>query len=65
MPVVEVRATALHVGDALVLTTDGIGSTYLDELALGRTAQQTADWIVAHHARPGDDALAVVAVRRA
>ena len=65
IPTVEMRATLLRPGDALVLTTDGVASTYLDDFALGRPAQQTADWIIAHYARPSDDALVVVALYRA
>lgn len=64
LPSVAVRTTVVGPGDALVLTTDGIASTYLDRLTLGRPAQQTADWILAHHARPADDALVVVALHR-
>ena len=42
------------------MITDGVDSDFAEAVALGGTAQQMADRILATHARAADDALVVV-----
>ena len=42
------------------MITDGVDSDFAEAIALGGTAQQMADRILATHARDADDALVVV-----
>jgi negative regulator of sigma-B (phosphoserine phosphatase) len=60
LPSIRVTSAGLAPGDLLVLATDGVGSGFAEALTAGGTAQQIADRILARHAKPADDALAVV-----
>lgn len=62
MQIPRVRATevALGPGDALVLATDGISRSFLDDLAAG-PARRTAEDILRRHTTGRDDALVLVA----
>ena len=60
LPDTRVTSTALEDGDVIVLITDGVESDFAEAIALGGTAQQIADRILASHARDADDALVVV-----
>jgi len=50
----------LQRGDLLAITTDGIQPTFADHVRAVGGAHQLAEGIVASHARPNDDALAVI-----
>ena len=60
LPDTRVTSTALEDGDVVVMITDGVESDFAEAIALGGTAQQIADRILATHAREADDALVVV-----
>ena len=60
LPDTRVTSTSLEDGDVIVLITDGVESDIAVSIALGGTAQQIADRILATHARDADDALVVV-----
>lgn len=59
VPRVSATEVALQPGDAVVLATDGISASFLDDLVVG-PPQRTADHILEHHASDRDDALVLV-----
>jgi phosphoserine phosphatase RsbX len=61
LPKVRVRTIALDAGDVIVLATDGIAASFLEDLAPAPDIDRLADRIVDAHARPADDALVLVA----
>jgi negative regulator of sigma-B (phosphoserine phosphatase) len=60
LPDTRVTSTSLEDGDVMVMITDGVESDFAAAIALGGSAQQMADRILAMHAREADDALVVV-----
>jgi phosphoserine phosphatase RsbX len=60
MPSIRVTGTDLETGDVMVLATDGIDSGFAREIAMGGSAQEIADRILAAHGKASDDALVVV-----
>jgi phosphoserine phosphatase RsbX len=60
LPDTRVTSVELADGDVVVLITDGVDSDFAGGIALGGTAQQMADRILATQARAADDALVVV-----
>lgn len=48
-------------GDTLIFATDGIRSTFTEEMIAGGSPQRTADLIFAHYRKGTDDALVLVA----
>jgi negative regulator of sigma-B (phosphoserine phosphatase) len=60
LPGTRVTSAELADGDVVVMITDGVDSNFAEAIALGGTAQQMADRILATHAREADDALVVV-----
>ena len=60
LPDTRVTSTALEDGDVVVMITDGVDPDFAEGVALGGSAQQIADRILATNARAADDALVVV-----
>lgn len=60
----QLAASVLPVarGDTLIFATDGIHSGFGERLQAGAPPQLLAEQILAQHAKPTDDALAIVAV---
>jgi hypothetical protein len=61
LPTLRADRLGLAWGDTLVLATDGIRSSFIPELAIGRTPEELARSIFERHARGSDDALVLVA----
>jgi phosphoserine phosphatase RsbX len=61
LPALRPETLRLRRGDLLVLVTDGIRHGFLESLDPRRPVQAIASQILAEHARPGDDALVLVA----
>ena len=61
LPIVRAAVTALYPGDLLIFATDGIDSSFTDQLDAARSPQRLADHILAEHAKGTDDALVLVA----
>jgi negative regulator of sigma-B (phosphoserine phosphatase) len=60
LPDTRVTSTGLEDGDVVVMITDGVDPDFAEGIALGGSAQQIADRILAKNARAADDALVVV-----
>jgi negative regulator of sigma-B (phosphoserine phosphatase) len=58
----SLRAVSLEIGagDTLAIATDGVRPDFCELLQQDRDPQEMAEYIVAHCARPEDDALALV-----
>jgi phosphoserine phosphatase RsbX len=65
LPRLRVQETALEVGDAVVLATDGVGAAYSSALRTGAGAQALADAVFARDGTGADDALVAVVRRTA
>ena len=63
LPALRPREAPFGAGDVLVLATDGITRNFITELRPAWAARPLADWILRHHGRDNDDALALVARR--
>lgn len=61
LPSLNPRTLSVHLGDTLVLATDGIRHGFRGEVSSGREPQQIADAILANWGKTSDDACAVVA----
>lgn len=61
LPTLRASVSAVTRGDTLVLTTDGVRQGFTDEAILRDSPQQTADRLLAQHAKETDDALVLVA----
>jgi hypothetical protein len=60
LPALRARSVDLGSGDLIVMATDGIASDY--SIEFGRApVDQTAERVLASHAKPNDDALIMVA----
>ena len=61
LPMVRAAVTIVAPGDLLVFATDGIDSSFTDQLGVSRPPQRLADHILAEHGKGTDDALVFVA----
>jgi anti-sigma regulatory factor (Ser/Thr protein kinase) len=61
LPPLKPRTLIVHPGDTLVLATDGIRQGFKAEVIPSRSPQEIADQVMAHWAKPSDDACVVVA----
>ena len=61
LPPLRSRSVALEVGDLLVLATDGVDPGFADGLSPAGSCQDIADKLLERFARPGDDALVLIA----
>lgn len=61
LPPLKAAVVPVAPGDTLVFATDGIAREFSENLSLEPTPQELANWILAQHGRPTDDALVVVA----
>ena len=61
MPPLRPSTISISPGDTLVMATDGIRNSFTSELTLRENLQETANAILASHARQSDDALVVIA----
>jgi negative regulator of sigma-B (phosphoserine phosphatase) len=61
LPIVRAAVTVVAPGDLLVFATDGIESSFTDQLSASRPPQRLADQILAEHGKGTDDALVFVA----
>jgi serine phosphatase RsbU (regulator of sigma subunit) len=61
LPPLRTFTETLSRGDTLILATDGIRSSFLEDIPMGKPAQQMADHLLLNHSRQTDDALVVVA----
>lgn len=61
LPIVRAAVTVVSPGDLLVFATDGIDSSFTDQLGASRPPQRLADQILAEHGKGTDDALVFVA----
>jgi negative regulator of sigma-B (phosphoserine phosphatase) len=61
LPVVRAAVTVVAPGDLLVFATDGVESSFTDQLGVSRPPQRLADQILAEHGKGTDDALVFVA----
>jgi hypothetical protein len=61
LPKLQVYASRLAPGDVLVLASDGIATSFLDDVRPGAEVGVMAERILTDHARPEDDAMVVVA----
>jgi hypothetical protein len=61
LPRVTVHTTWLGPGDLLVLASDGIAPSFIDDLRPEGAVGPLADRILAGHARAADDAMVLVA----
>jgi serine phosphatase RsbU (regulator of sigma subunit) len=61
LPTLRPVALTIMPGDTLIFATDGIRSSFADNLTLDGTPQQAAERILARHGRETDDALVLVA----
>jgi phosphoserine phosphatase RsbX len=61
LPSLRPSTTELNAGDTLILTTDGIESSFRYGLSAGGPPQDLADRILNDHRKHSDDALVVVA----
>lgn len=61
LPPMRVTVTSIAAHDTLVFATDGIRSSFADDLPLSGDPQEVASRILAQHGRRTDDALVVVA----
>jgi anti-sigma regulatory factor (Ser/Thr protein kinase) len=61
LPPLTPRRLIVHPGDTLVLATDGIRHGFKTEIVPSRTPQEIADQVMAHWAKPSDDACVLVA----
>jgi len=60
LPPLRATTVAISRGDTLILTTDGIRSGFTTEVDLESNPKETAEFILAGHAKENDDALVVV-----
>lgn len=60
LPAVRPVTHAVHAGDVLVLSTDGIRSTFADSLSVAGSAETISERILADHWAHQDDALVLV-----
>lgn len=60
LPKLHARELAIHKGDLLVFTTDGIGNDFIGDLRWEDSAQRIADHILEEHFRGNDDGLVLV-----
>lgn len=65
LPPLRTFTETLSRGDTLILATDGLRSSFLEDIPMGKPAQQMADHLLLNHSRQTDDALVVVARYRA
>jgi hypothetical protein len=61
LPSLQVYANRLDPGDVLVLASDGIAPSFLDDVGPSREIGPLAERLLADHSRPEDDAMVVVA----
>jgi len=61
LPALQVSVTPVAAGDLLILATDGIQTTFADEINLNETPQRIASKILSEHSKGNDDALVLVA----
>ena len=61
LPRLRPSTTQIGPGDTLILTTDGIASSFRYGLSADAPSQQVADRILSQHRRESDDALVIVA----
>jgi phosphoserine phosphatase RsbX len=61
LPKLRPSTTQLMAGDTVILTTDGIESSFRYGLTAGRPSQELADLILSKHRKHNDDALVLVA----
>lgn len=61
LPTLRVSPLRLSPGDTLIVVTNGIRPDFRQDLEIRPSAQKTAEFIVSRHARPTDEALALVA----
>jgi serine/threonine protein phosphatase PrpC len=55
------RVVPLRARDTVILYSDGVRDSFADSLVLAHSPQEIADFIIAHHIKGNDDALALVA----
>ena len=63
LPRLKVHTNRLDPGDLIVLASDGITTSFLDDLDPAAPVDRLAERIVADHARPEDDAIVLIARR--
>lgn len=64
LPRLQPRHRPFLPGDTLIMTTDGIDTHSLGGVRLGATVRDIADTLLTTHAKPTDDALALVVRHR-
>lgn len=62
LPLLRPATLPLRFGDVVVFATDGVHSSYVEQLGNGEAVDRIAGEVLARHARPTDDAL-VLALR--
>ena len=60
-PHATARVVPLHPRDTVILYSDGVRDRFAESLVLANSPQEIADFIIAHHTKGNDDALALVA----
>jgi serine phosphatase RsbU (regulator of sigma subunit) len=60
LPALQAAVLPLAAGDMLILTTDGVNNAFVNALPSGLPPKALAQWILSHHARGADEALALV-----
>jgi hypothetical protein len=61
---VHTQTVSMRPGDLLVMTSDGIGGDFLDDIDFSAPALAIADQILNNHAKDNDDALVLAARHR-
>lgn len=62
LPPLRPSVISVGPGDILILATDGVSRSFLEDVPRGNSPQQMADSILARHAIGSDDALVLVAM---
>lgn len=64
LPALRPRTAQLRGGNVIIMVTDGVTSSWSAAVRPGQPVTTTAQAILAHHARPADDALVLAALYR-